>query len=138
MRRELDMQADRIEAVLASHKVTGRVAGGMVTSRYTRFDLVTPLGTRVSRVSALAEEIALALGARSTRIFREGDTIQIAPRASSVKATPSRLKWRVKPDLRRSIWCRCVGGFPTFHRSPRCWASTRNRRRYCCGCLRRT
>ncbi len=77
MRRELDMQADRIEAVLASHKVTGRVAGGTVTTRYTRFELITPLGTRVGRVSALAEEIALALGAHTTRIFREGEKIQI-------------------------------------------------------------
>lgn len=77
MHRELDMQADRIEAVLASHKVTGRIAGGTMTTRYTRFELVTPLGTRVGRVSALAEEIALALGARSTRVFREGDRIKI-------------------------------------------------------------
>ncbi len=77
MQRKLDMQADRIEAVLASHKVAGRVAGGVVTARFTRFDLVTPLGTRVNRVGALAEEIALALGARSTRIFRDGDKISI-------------------------------------------------------------
>jgi S-DNA-T family DNA segregation ATPase FtsK/SpoIIIE len=77
MQRKLDMQADRIEAVLASHKVGGRVAGGTVTARFVRFDLVTPMGTRINRVGALAEEIALALGARSTRIFRDGDKISI-------------------------------------------------------------
>ena len=48
MQRKLDMQADRIEAVLASHKVGGRVAGGTVTARFVRFDLVTPMGTRIN------------------------------------------------------------------------------------------
>ena len=36
MQRKLDMQADRIEAVVASHKVGGRVAGGTVTARFVR------------------------------------------------------------------------------------------------------
>ncbi len=76
-RRTLEMQADMIEAVLAKHKVTGRVNGGIVTPRFVRFELTTGLGTKVSKVAALAEEIALALGKREARIYRQDGSISV-------------------------------------------------------------
>ena len=60
-RRTLEMEADRIEEVLARHNVSGRVRGGVVTPRFVRYELMTEVGTRVNRVAALAEEIAMAL-----------------------------------------------------------------------------
>ena len=57
MRRRLEMQADRIEAVLASHRVLGRVWGGTVTPRFIRFEVTTGMGTKVSKVARLSEEI---------------------------------------------------------------------------------
>src|SRR5689334_25226289 len=88
-RRTLDMQADRIEAVLARHKVSGRVQGGVVTPRFIRFQLTTQIGTKINKIAALAEEIALALDKREARIYRQGDAINIeVPRA---KAEPIRL-----------------------------------------------
>lgn len=88
-RRTLDMQADRIEAVLARHKVSGRVQGGVVTPRFIRFQLTTQIGTKINKIASLAEEIALALDKREARIYRQGDAINIeVPRA---KAEPIRL-----------------------------------------------
>lgn len=76
-RRTLEMQADMIEAVLAKHKVSGRVNGGVVTPRFVRFELTTGLGTKVSKVAALAEEIALALGKREARVYRQDGSISV-------------------------------------------------------------
>jgi DNA segregation ATPase FtsK/SpoIIIE-like protein len=70
-RRQLEMQSDRIEAVLASHKVTGRVWGATITPRFIRFQVTTTMGTKVSKVSELSEEIALSLGVRSARVYRK-------------------------------------------------------------------
>lgn len=77
MRRRLEMQADRIEAVLASHKVQGRVWGGAVTPRFIRFQVMTSLDTKVNRVSGLSEEIALSLGVPATRVYRQNGAIQV-------------------------------------------------------------
>jgi S-DNA-T family DNA segregation ATPase FtsK/SpoIIIE len=77
MRRVLHFQADRIEMVLASHKVPARVTGGTVTPRLVRFQISTPLGVRVKQVSGLAEELALSLGAPSCRVYREGGEVQV-------------------------------------------------------------
>ena len=88
-KRTLDMQADQIEAVLARHRVEGRVQGGVVTPRFVRFQLTTQLGIKVNKVSALAEEIAMALGKREARIYRQAGEIHIeVPR---VRAEPIRL-----------------------------------------------
>lgn len=76
-RRTLEMQADMIEEVLARHKVKSRVKGGAVMPRYVRFQLVTEMGTRVNKVASLAEEIALALGKREARIYRQGASINV-------------------------------------------------------------
>ena len=88
-RRTLEMQANQIEAVLAHHKVQGRVKGGTVTPRYVRFEIVTEMGAKVSKVTSLADEIALALNKRQARIFREGGALQVEiPRS---QADPVRL-----------------------------------------------
>ena len=76
-RQTLNMQADRIEQLLAQHKIPGRVNGGTVTPRFVQFKLATELGTKVSKVSSLAEEIAMALGTREARIYREGGEINV-------------------------------------------------------------
>ena len=73
----LEYQADQIEMVLASHRVPVRVMGGMVTPRWIRYQTLPELTTKVSRINALAEEIALRLGAQSVRIARQGATVQI-------------------------------------------------------------
>ncbi len=81
-RRQLEMQSDRIEAVLASHKVAGRVWGATITPRFIRFQVTTAMGTKVSKVSDLSEEIALSLGVRSARVYRKQGAIQVeVPRA---------------------------------------------------------
>ena len=89
MHRALHFQADRIEQVLASHRVPSRVMGGTVTPRLVRFQLVTPLGVKVRQVAGLSEEIALNLGAKMCRIYREEGQVQVeVPRTD---AQPVRL-----------------------------------------------
>jgi len=70
------MQADMIEAVLARHKVAGRV-NGVVTPRFVRFELSTCLSTKVSNEAALTKEIAVALGKREERVYRQNGSISI-------------------------------------------------------------
>lgn len=75
--KTLNMQADRIEQVLAQHKIPSRVNGGTVTPRFVQFKLATDLGTKVSKVSSLAEEIAMALGSREARVYRDAGEIRV-------------------------------------------------------------
>jgi S-DNA-T family DNA segregation ATPase FtsK/SpoIIIE len=90
------MQANRIEAVLARHRVPARVDGGVVTPRYVRFDVKPGAGVRVGKVTAMAEEIALALDKRNARVYREGATIHVeVPRAESDPVRLLRLCGRV-------------------------------------------
>jgi S-DNA-T family DNA segregation ATPase FtsK/SpoIIIE len=77
MRRILEYQADQIEMVLYSHKVPGRVMGGVVTPRWIRFEVVPSLGARVSSVVRLSEEIALRLGSGGVRVRRQGGSLQV-------------------------------------------------------------
>jgi S-DNA-T family DNA segregation ATPase FtsK/SpoIIIE len=85
----LNFQADRIERVLASHRVPVRVHGGAVAPRWIRFLLTPALGARVSSVRNLSEELALALGAQDVRVARDGESIAVeVPRAD---AEPVRL-----------------------------------------------
>jgi len=77
MRRMLESQADRIEAVLAQHKVPGRVTGGRVTPRWIRFQVMPAMGTRISRIKGLAEELAAALNAPTCRVARQGAAVMV-------------------------------------------------------------
>lgn len=72
-----ELQAARIESVLSAHKVAGRVWQATVTPRFVRYDVTTALGTKVSRVSALAEELALSLGVRAARVYRDGGVVHV-------------------------------------------------------------
>ncbi|MFN8483610.1 MAG: DNA translocase FtsK [Anaerolineae bacterium] len=74
---QLHYQADQIEAVLASHKIAGRVTGGSVTPQIVRFHLVPAVGTKVSQITRLSEELALALGVATCRVVRHGATIDL-------------------------------------------------------------
>ena len=76
-RQLLEHQADRIEMVLASHKIPVRVYGGSITPHAIRFQLLPPLGVKLSRLSSLAEEIALALGAEGCRIQRREGMVEV-------------------------------------------------------------
>lgn len=76
-REYLEFQSDRIERVLASHRVPVRVEGGSVTPRAIRFHVTPTLGARLATIRNLSEEIALALNAPDVRIARQGDKLAL-------------------------------------------------------------
>ena len=76
-RHRLERQADLIEEVLASHKIQSHVWGGTVTPRFIRYDLTATLGTKVQKVVALRDEIALSLGVPDIRLYRQGGAIRV-------------------------------------------------------------
>jgi S-DNA-T family DNA segregation ATPase FtsK/SpoIIIE len=77
MRQILEYQADQIEMVLTSHRVPARVTGGVVTPRWVSYQVLPEISTKVSRIVALTEELALRLGAQGVRISRHGATLQV-------------------------------------------------------------
>ncbi len=77
MQKALHFQADRIELVLAAHKLPARVTGGHVTPRLVRFHLAMPLGVRLQQLQRLSEEIALSLGVSTCRILRQDDRLHV-------------------------------------------------------------
>ncbi len=77
MRKKLEFQAERIEAVLTMHKVPARVTGGTVTPRWVRFQVLPALGAKISRIKGLSEELAAALNAPSCRVSRRGAAVAI-------------------------------------------------------------
>ena len=96
MAHKYELQAARIETVLGAHKVAARVWQATVTPRFVRFDVTTALGTRLNKVSGLAEELAFALGARATRVYREGGVLHVevpreTPRTVALLALCGRL-----------------------------------------------
>ena len=77
MRKKLEFQSDRIEAVLALHKVPARVTGGTVTPRWVRFQVLPAVGAKISRIKGLSEELAAALDAPSCRVSRRGAAVSV-------------------------------------------------------------
>jgi S-DNA-T family DNA segregation ATPase FtsK/SpoIIIE len=83
MANKYDLQAARIETVLGAHRVPARVWQAKVTPRFVRFDVTTAVGTRMAKVSNLAEELAFALGVRTARVYRDGGVLHVeVPRES--------------------------------------------------------
>jgi S-DNA-T family DNA segregation ATPase FtsK/SpoIIIE len=77
MRDKLEFQADRIDAVLAVHKVPACVTGGTVTPRWVRFQVLPAVGAKISRIKGLSEELAAALDAPSCRVSRRGAAVDV-------------------------------------------------------------
>lgn len=77
MRKKLEFQADRIEAVLSVHKVPARVTGGTVTPRWVRFQVLPAVGAKISKIKRLNEELAAALDAVDCRVSRRGAAIDV-------------------------------------------------------------
>jgi S-DNA-T family DNA segregation ATPase FtsK/SpoIIIE len=87
----LNFQADRIERVLASHRVPARVQGGTISPRWIRFMLSPALGARIATVRNLSEELAMALGAPDVRVARDGEALTVEmsrPDAEPVRLLP--------------------------------------------------
>jgi S-DNA-T family DNA segregation ATPase FtsK/SpoIIIE len=57
----LNMQADRIEAVLNAHRAPGRITGGIVGPRHIRFFVNPAPHIRFASIKRLADDLALAL-----------------------------------------------------------------------------
>jgi S-DNA-T family DNA segregation ATPase FtsK/SpoIIIE len=76
-REYLEFQSDRIERVLASHRVPVRVEGGAVTPRWIRYYLAPSIGAKVATIRNLSEELALALGAPDVRLARAGEALSL-------------------------------------------------------------
>jgi S-DNA-T family DNA segregation ATPase FtsK/SpoIIIE len=76
-RQVLEFQANQIEAVLAQHKISARVTGGLVFPRWIQFQMLPSLGERVGKIKGLAEELALALNSDTCRISRQGGLVAV-------------------------------------------------------------
>ena len=101
-RQVLELQSDRIEMVLASHKAPARVTGGVVTPRAVQYHLAPAMGVKVNKLQALADELALALGVTNVRVSRQGSSVQLeVPRddARPVKLLPLMAQLAASPAL---------------------------------------
>lgn len=118
-RKLLELQSDRIEMVLASHRAPVRVTGGVVTPRAVQFDLAPFAGTRLNKVQSLAEELALALGAPQVRIARQGGSVQLElPRADarSVRLLPLMSQAQPRLSAGMAVAGLCDDGAPLLIR----------------------
>ena len=73
----LDSQADRIERLLASHRVPVRVAGGAITPRCIRYELAPAATAKIATIRNLSEELSLALGVPDVRLERDGQKLTL-------------------------------------------------------------
>lgn len=105
-KRLLNFQADKIEMVLAAHKAPARVWGGRLTPRTIQFHLAPASHTKLQRLQALTEELALALGVRSARLTRSAGLLSLeVPRADSQFVSLADLTHRLERDehLKRAV-----------------------------------
>jgi S-DNA-T family DNA segregation ATPase FtsK/SpoIIIE len=75
--RILEFQSDRIEAVLAQHKLAVRVTGGFVSPRWIQFQILPRMGVRVNKIKGLAEELALELSVPTCRVSRQDGLVTV-------------------------------------------------------------
>jgi len=107
-KRLLNFQADKIEMVLAAHRAPARVWGGRLTPRTIQFHLAPAANTKLTRLQALTEEVALALGTPSARLTRTNGTLSLeVPRSDSRFVSLAQLTQRLEGDdiLRRALAC---------------------------------
>ncbi|MBP7693974.1 MAG: DNA translocase FtsK [Anaerolineales bacterium] len=104
---ELEAHSDRIEQVLAAHRVPVQVHGGTVTPRWVRYHFTAAPGARLASIRQLTEELAVALEAPAVRVTRaEGGLALEVPRAD---AQPVRLKTLLRGLSRVPAATACLG-----------------------------
>lgn len=87
--------------LLAAHKAPARVWGGRLTPRTVQFHLAPAATTKLAKLEALTEEIALALGTSSARLTRTNGTLSVEiPRTDSRFISLTALDARLKSDER--------------------------------------
>lgn len=102
----LNLQADKIEMVLAVHRAPVRVWGGRLTPRTIQFHLAPAASTKLHRLNGLTEEVALALGVPNTRLTRSEGMLSLEiPRSDSQFVSLVKLsrKLQADADLSRAI-----------------------------------
>lgn len=77
MKQMLDLQADRIEQVLAEFGVTAQIFAGQVLPQVIVYQVQLGPGQRMRELSNLHTEIALALGARGVLVNHQDGTVTI-------------------------------------------------------------
>jgi S-DNA-T family DNA segregation ATPase FtsK/SpoIIIE len=105
-KRMLNFQADKIEMVFAAHKAPARVWGGRLTPRTIQFHLAPAANTKLTKLEALTEEVALALGTSTARLTRTNGTLSLEiPRTDSRFVSLAELNARLEKDegLRRAL-----------------------------------
>lgn len=98
LRPWLEQQADRIERLCEAHRIWVQVQGGVVTPRLIRFHLSLDPRVRLNRLSALQEDLALALEAPSARLVRRDGVLALEiPRPRPVTVSLVRLQSGLPP-----------------------------------------
>lgn len=98
LRPWLEERADRIERLCAEHRILVRVQGGVVTPRLVRFHLLLDPAVRLSRLEALSEDLALALGVASARFRRQDGLLALeVPRPQPSGLSLVRLQAQLPP-----------------------------------------
>jgi len=116
----LELYADRIEMVLHDNRAPACVTGGVVTPRAVQYHLAPAMGVKVSKVQALADELALALGVTNVRVSRQGSSVQLeVPRddARPVKLLPLMAQLKELPAYTATLGM-CDDGAPLLARLP--------------------
>jgi len=78
VRPYLNLQADRLEAVLTAHRAPGRITGGTMGPRHIRFFLNPAPHTRYAAIKRLADDLALALRVSHLSVDRSTEGIVLA------------------------------------------------------------
>lgn len=74
----LNLQADRLEAVLTAHRAPGTITGGTIGPRHIRFFLNPEPHIRFATIKRLAEDLALALRVTHLSVDRNKEGIVLA------------------------------------------------------------
>jgi DNA segregation ATPase FtsK/SpoIIIE, S-DNA-T family len=120
--KELNNNADRIEAVFRQNQVPAGITGGNVTPRYIQFMVTPGTNTQVCRIESLERQIAAALGVPRAEVIRHGNTLRIdVPRHDSQRVHLLSLLARIRsnqiPNLTATLGL-ASDGYPLLIRLP--------------------
>jgi len=103
MRRRLEFEANRIEAVLGSHGISGRVTGGTMTPRGIRFQVLPAMSVDVSKIKGLSQELASALNVAECQVLRCGAAVTVEVPRNDPQPIRLALLYRQLQNERTSI-----------------------------------